>query len=386
MTGCGAAATARLGAVEILDFPDAQHWEAWLAENHGEQSEAWLRIGKKGAQPQRLRIGDALEVALCFGWIDGHRKGYDDVSFLQRYSRRSRRSSWSAINAAKAERLVAAGRMRPAGLAEMQAARADGRWEAAYESQRTAEVPEDLAAALRSDAQVSAAFESLGRTERYAIILKLLKARTPRVPRPRSRQSGSGSARRLKRGRKRSRFHGWAKAAEPAQPPPGPSGSGAPAVREQPGRTGPRGGVLRAAIWSGFVTNRTGAGWRGSERLATLRWDRWTAPWRRTPGRTGARTPWARCPCQDCVSTASPLESGSAHILGALPPTGERRYARCYHRETALGRDGTDVPANRGHARRAVPFSRDDTFPADAFIVADHEPGRPTCDQRTHRR
>jgi uncharacterized protein YdeI (YjbR/CyaY-like superfamily) len=165
--------------VEILDFPDAAHWEAWLVEHHGERSDAWLRIGKKSAEPHRLRIGDALEVALCFGWIDGHRKGYDEVSFLQRYSRRTRRSPWSAINAAKAEALIADGRMRPAGLAEIEAAREDGRWESAYESQRTAEVPDDLAAALRADAGAAAAFESLGRTERYAIILKLLKARSP---------------------------------------------------------------------------------------------------------------------------------------------------------------------------------------------------------------
>ncbi len=152
------AAAARLGAVEILDFPDASHWESWLAAHHARQPEAWLRIGKKNTKEQRLLIGDALEVALCYGWIDGHRKAFDEVSFLQRYSRRTARSPWSAINAGRAESLVADGRMRPAGLAQIKAARADGRWAAAYESQRTAEVPDDLAAALVADSAAATAF------------------------------------------------------------------------------------------------------------------------------------------------------------------------------------------------------------------------------------
>jgi uncharacterized protein YdeI (YjbR/CyaY-like superfamily) len=173
--------TARLGAVEILDFPDARHWESWLADNHAERPEAWLRIGKKNAKERRLLIGDALDVALCYGWIDGHRKAYDEVSFLQRYSRRTARSPWSAINAARAETLMAAGRMRPAGLAQIEAARADGRWEAAYESQRTAEVPDDLAAALVADLPAATAFSTLSRSDQYAIILKLLKSRSPQT-------------------------------------------------------------------------------------------------------------------------------------------------------------------------------------------------------------
>jgi len=103
------------------------------------------------------------------------------VSFLQRYSRRTARSPWSAINAARAESLIAAGRMRPAGLAQIEAARADGRWEAAYESQRTAEIPDDLAAALAADPVAASAYSTLGRSDQYAIILKLLKARSPQA-------------------------------------------------------------------------------------------------------------------------------------------------------------------------------------------------------------
>ena len=165
--------------MDPLEFDDAAGWESWLAANHADRSEAWLRIGKKHAGPARLAIADALDVALCFGWIDGQRKRYDDVSFLQRYCPRRPRSSWSQINVAKVEALTAAGRMQPAGLAEVAAAQADGRWEAAYESQRTATVPPDLASALAADARAGAAFERLGKSERYAVILPLLKARTP---------------------------------------------------------------------------------------------------------------------------------------------------------------------------------------------------------------
>ena len=124
-------------------------------------------------------IAEALDVALCYGWIDGQRRANDDVSFLQRYSRRRPRSSWSKVNVAKVEALLAAGRMRPAGPAEVEAAKQDGRWEAAYESQRNTAVPPDLVAALAGNARASAAFESLGRSDRYAVILPLLKARTP---------------------------------------------------------------------------------------------------------------------------------------------------------------------------------------------------------------
>jgi uncharacterized protein YdeI (YjbR/CyaY-like superfamily) len=165
--------------VDVHDFPDAAGWESWLAAEYGTQTEAWLRIGKRHSGIDLIAIADALDVALCYGWIDGHRKGHDDQSFLQRYSRRRPRSSWSMVNVGKAEALIAAGRMRPPGFAEIEAAKADGRWEAAYASQRTAEVPPDLAAALAGDAGANAAFERLGRSDRYAVILPLLKARTP---------------------------------------------------------------------------------------------------------------------------------------------------------------------------------------------------------------
>ncbi|MGN9907036.1 YdeI/OmpD-associated family protein [Phytohabitans sp. LJ34] len=161
------------------EFPDAAAWEAWLADQHATSTEAWLRIGKKGKGLPLIAIADALDVALCYGWIDGQRRSLDEVSFLQRYCPRRPRSSWSQVNVAKVAALTAAGRMRPPGIAEVEKAKADGRWEAAYESQRTAEIPPDLAAALAGDPVAAAAFARLSRSDRYWIILQLLKTRTP---------------------------------------------------------------------------------------------------------------------------------------------------------------------------------------------------------------
>jgi uncharacterized protein YdeI (YjbR/CyaY-like superfamily) len=167
--------------VDVLDLPDAAGWETWLAEHHGQRAEAWLRIAKQRSGIASVTAVEALDVALCYGWIDGQRKANDEVSFLQRYSRRRSNSPWSKVNVAKVEALMAAGRMRPAGLAEVAAAKADGRWEAAYEPQRTATVPPDLAAALAGYPRANTAFERLGRSDRYAVILPLLKARTPQT-------------------------------------------------------------------------------------------------------------------------------------------------------------------------------------------------------------
>lgn len=165
-------------AVQPLEFADGRAWESWLSAEHGRRSDAWLRIGKRNSGSGLLSISEALDGALCFGWIDAQRHGLDEVSFLQRYCPRRARSSWSKVNVAKVEALAAAGRMRPAGIAEVEAARADGRWDAAYASQREATVPADLAAALAGDDRAAAAFAQLGRTGQYALILPLLKART----------------------------------------------------------------------------------------------------------------------------------------------------------------------------------------------------------------
>jgi len=163
----------------MMHFEDAAAWDAWLAEHHDTEDDAWLKIAKKGAPVASLTIGEAGEVALCHGWIDSRREAHDEHFYLQRYSRRRKGSPWSRVNVERAEALIAAGRMRPAGLAEIEAARADGRWAGAYAAQRDAAVPPDLAAALAAEPRAAARFGELGKTDRYLLILPLLKARTP---------------------------------------------------------------------------------------------------------------------------------------------------------------------------------------------------------------
>jgi uncharacterized protein YdeI (YjbR/CyaY-like superfamily) len=167
--------------VDFLDLPDAAAWTDWLETRHGSEPRAWLRIRKRHSDLAAPTIEQALDVALCYGWIDGHRKSHDDASFLQRYSPRRPRTAWSRVNVAKVEALTAAGRMRPAGLAQVREAQADGRWAAAYEPQATATTPEDLQEALARERQASVAFARLTRSARYALVLPLLKARTPQA-------------------------------------------------------------------------------------------------------------------------------------------------------------------------------------------------------------
>jgi uncharacterized protein YdeI (YjbR/CyaY-like superfamily) len=125
-----------------------------------------------------LTDDDAVDVGLCYGWISGQRKSFDEVYYLQKYVPRRPYSRWSQVNVTKVEELIAAGRMRPSGLAEVEAAKADGRWVAAYPSQRSATVPSDLAAALTANPQAAHTFDALSKTQRYAVILKLVTART----------------------------------------------------------------------------------------------------------------------------------------------------------------------------------------------------------------
>jgi uncharacterized protein YdeI (YjbR/CyaY-like superfamily) len=164
--------------MEILELADGAAWDAWLAAHHDSAPEAWLRIAKKGSGLALLSISDALDGALCFGWIDGQRKGLDDVSFLQRYCPRRARSTWSQVNVDKVAALTTAGRMRPAGVAQVEAARADGRWAVAYERQSTATAPDDLVAALGADPAARAAYDALGKSEQYAVMLPVLRATT----------------------------------------------------------------------------------------------------------------------------------------------------------------------------------------------------------------
>jgi uncharacterized protein YdeI (YjbR/CyaY-like superfamily) len=165
--------------LETISFQDAAEWEAWLADHHDRAAGVWLKVAKKSSGLASVTVADALDAALCYGWIDSHRKGLDERHFLQKYSPRRPRSSWSRVNVDKVEALLAAGRMEPAGLEQVRVAQADGRWDAAYESQRTATVPADLRAALDANDRAKQRFESLSRTDRYAVILRLLKASGP---------------------------------------------------------------------------------------------------------------------------------------------------------------------------------------------------------------
>jgi uncharacterized protein YdeI (YjbR/CyaY-like superfamily) len=162
----------------VIAFRDAAEFEAWLDTHVELQVGVWLKIAKKGSRIPSLTADEAVDVGLCYGWISGQRRSYDELYYLQKYVPRRPGSRWSQVNVAKVEELIAAGRMRPSGLAEVEAAKADGRWAAAYESQRNATVPPDLAAALAASPTAAQAFDALGKTQRYAVILTLLTART----------------------------------------------------------------------------------------------------------------------------------------------------------------------------------------------------------------
>lgn len=181
--------------IDALQLPDRAAWTDWLAEHHATAPDAWLRIRRARSTLPVLAIGDALDGALCHGWIDGLRRGLDEDSFLQRYAPRTARSTWSAINRDRAESLLAAGAMASPGLAAIEAARRDGRWDAAYPPQSSAVVPDDVAAALRDDPEAGRRFETLSRSERYLIMLPVLKAtrRRPAALRRMIEQLGGGA-------------------------------------------------------------------------------------------------------------------------------------------------------------------------------------------------
>jgi uncharacterized protein YdeI (YjbR/CyaY-like superfamily) len=168
-----------LDNIEVHSFADAVLWESWLADNHLQRKEAWLTIAKKGFEHTGITIGDALDVALCFGWIDSHRKGCGKTSYLQRYSRRQSKSPWSRLNVERAEALIESARMREAGYLEIAAAQRDGRWWIAYEPQSKAVIPADVAKAIQGHRLAAEAFELLSKSARYLLVLPVLKATDP---------------------------------------------------------------------------------------------------------------------------------------------------------------------------------------------------------------
>ena len=164
---------------DLLACESAGAWRAWLEANHDTSPGVWLLIAKKGSGIDTVSYSDAVDEALCFGWIDGQKARHDDRYFRQRFTRRAKRSPWSKINTERATRLIDAARMRPAGQREVEAARADGRWDGAYEGQAKATVPEDLQAALDASPTAAAAFAGLDAASRYAILYRVVSVKKP---------------------------------------------------------------------------------------------------------------------------------------------------------------------------------------------------------------
>ncbi len=165
--------------LSVLLFATPQNLEAWLEENHADSPGLWLKIAKKDSGVESVTYAQALELALCFGWIDSQKRGFDERHFLQRFTPRRPRGKWSLINREKAEGLITSGAMRPTGLAEVETAKADGRWEAAYAGQRKAEVPEDLRRELDRNSAAAEFFATLDSANRYAILYRLEEAKKP---------------------------------------------------------------------------------------------------------------------------------------------------------------------------------------------------------------
>jgi uncharacterized protein YdeI (YjbR/CyaY-like superfamily) len=172
----------------VLLFASKGELEAWLEENHADAEGLWLKIAKKGSGVESVDYAEGLELALCFGWIDSQKRGFDETFFLQRFTPRRPHGKWSKINRAKAEELIAAGAMTAAGLAEVEAAKADGRWEAAYAGQRAATVPDDLKHELDRNEAASEFFAKLDSANRYAILYRLEEAKRPETREKRLRK------------------------------------------------------------------------------------------------------------------------------------------------------------------------------------------------------
>lgn len=169
----------------ILQFEDQAAWELWLEAHQSDAAGVWLKTAKKGSGHSTVTHPEALESAICFGWIDGQRAPLDDSFFLQRFTPRKARSKWSQVNRTKAQALIAEGRMRPAGQLQVDAAKADGRWDSAYEPQSRATVPEDFQHELDRNAAAKAFFETLRGQNRYAFLYRLQNVKRPETRRKR---------------------------------------------------------------------------------------------------------------------------------------------------------------------------------------------------------
>lgn len=165
--------------IPVKAFATARAWERWLAKEAATSEGLWIRLAKQGSEIVSISYEEAVEVALCYGWIDGQKAPVDEQFWLQRFTPRRPGSRWSKINCGRVEALLAAGRMKPGGRREVERAKADGRWDAAYAGQATMPVPEDLAAALAKDAEARRFFSTLDAANRYAILYRIHDAKQP---------------------------------------------------------------------------------------------------------------------------------------------------------------------------------------------------------------
>jgi uncharacterized protein YdeI (YjbR/CyaY-like superfamily) len=163
----------------VVEFSTKSGWSKWLDKNHDKSTGVWLRLAKKDSGLKSVSRNDALDVALCFGWIDGMAKSEGDETWLQKFTPRTKRSIWSKKNRDNVQRLIDAGDMRPAGLAEIDRAKGDGRWDAAYDSPRTISVPDDLQQAIDANKKAKKFFETLDSKNRYAVLFRIHNARRP---------------------------------------------------------------------------------------------------------------------------------------------------------------------------------------------------------------
>ncbi|HVB60893.1 MAG TPA: YdeI/OmpD-associated family protein [Ktedonobacteraceae bacterium] len=162
-----------------ISFETRQDWEVWLKERHADTKGLWLKIAKKGTSIPSLSYAEALEVALCYGWIDGQKASFDDQYWLQKFTPRGSKSIWSKVNCDKVMALLAEGRMQPAGIQQVERAQADGRWEAAYESQSKITIPDDFQSELDKNQQAQEFFNTLNSVNRYAILFRIQTAKRP---------------------------------------------------------------------------------------------------------------------------------------------------------------------------------------------------------------
>jgi uncharacterized protein YdeI (YjbR/CyaY-like superfamily) len=162
-----------------LPFESAEAWDSWLAENHDSAPGVWAKLAKKASGVPSVGYPEVLDIAISYGWIDGQRQALDDTHYLQKFTPRGPRSRWSKINCDKATRMIESGEMKPAGLREVERAKADGRWDAAYEGQRTAKVPDDLQAALDANPAAKQFYATLNSQNRYAVVYRVNDAKRP---------------------------------------------------------------------------------------------------------------------------------------------------------------------------------------------------------------